>query len=1156
MTGIDVSGPARLQVHTAAKVEALLDPLLERLRGAAPSDPFTPITIVVQSRGMQRWLSHQIAQRLDPDGRGLAANLEFPFPGAMIERIVGACREQDPTPDPWAPDRLVWSVVAELRAGMDRPELARLVQHLPPGDAPVDRGTWALARSIADVFDRYALYRPGLVARWAHAEAVGPDGGPLDARSRWQPHLWAALVRRTGVEPTARLQETIDRLRDPSTSPAIDALPRPVLSFGISGLPPRHLDVLVALATRHPVELFVPTASTARWDAIAAARRTGQPRQAANHPLLVSCGRLLDDAADLLLGCAAIAPRPAAPAVSPTLLEVVQDGIRRDRAPDADQPVLLELDRGRAVDRSIQIHACHGPARQVEVVRDVILGELADDPTLEPRDVLVMTPDIDTYAPLVQAAFRGTAEVPEVPVRIADRHVGRTNPVADAVVALLDLASGRVRATEVLDLVGRDVVRQRFGLSTDDLEVISGWVATSGIRWGIDAQHRERAGQPADRIHTWRFGLDRLLLGATMADEGDRTVGDVTPHDDIEGGAVEVAGRFAEACAAVFDVVERCQTPRPFAGWIDLFVGSLERCLAVPAEARWQLQEVRQALEGLRSGALDDRAADGSGDAEVVLDLGAVRGIVAAALEAPRGAAGYETGAVTLCALVPMRSIPHRVVCLIGMDDRAFPRPDARAGFDLLDRDVRVGDRDRRAEDRSLFLEAVLAARQSLVVTTTGHDVRTGEDRPPAVPLAELLDVLDRTATTGDPARSARHAITRQHPLQPFSPRNFGDRGDGTVERPVSFDPVARDAALGRRVARRRTPFLDGRLPDGQIAADDPVAGDPGVVALDDLIAAMFHPTRFLMERRLGVRLREDAIEVEDQEPIDLDPLDRAGVGRSLLASRPSDEDAWVRARLSSGTVPAGTPGHVRLAEVHDDVRRLWDHLTTLLDARPDATSAQPRRLPLDLPLGDRRLVGTVDGMFPTSSPGSGSRLVASYVRPRPEHLLRAWIVHLAVTAAGMTDLRTWVVTRGPAGDDPPTHVHLGPLDDDPDTARHTATDLLTDYVRIHDLARVRALPLFPSASSTYAERGRMVDAHRAFEPNPWKPGSGDRDAYVEHVHGTGAALDDVLTSAALREEFVDLAGRVWGAAIAHRDASEAAGADAAASTGRGVRHG
>jgi len=1129
-----------LRVHTASRVEDLLDPLLERLRHGLPGDPFTPITIVVQSRGMQRWLSHQLAQRLDRDGRGIAANLEFPFPGAMIDRIVAACREQDPGRDPWSPDRLVWSVVSELRAGMEHPELARLVRHLAAADAPVDRGTWALARSIADVFDRYALYRPQLASRWAHGEAVGPEGGALDARSRWQPHLWEALVARTGVEPTQRLQRTIDRLRDPAGE--IDDLPAALLSFGISGLPPRHLDVLAALATRQPVELFVPTASATRWEAIAAARRTGQPRPDAHHPLLVSCGRLLDDAAELLLEHGSVASTSGEPPRSSTLLEALQVGIRGDRAPDRDEPFPLEVVAGRSVDRSVQIHACHGPARQVEVVRDVILGELADDPTLEPRDVLVMTPDIDTYAPLVQAAFGGTEQLPAVPVTIADRHIGRTNPVADALLAILDLAAGRVRATEVLDVVGRDVVRQRFGLSTDDLDVISGWVATSGIRWGIDEQHRERAGQPADRVHTWRFGLDRLLLGATMADEDDRTVGDVTPHDDLEGGAVEVVGRFAEACSSVFDVVERCQTSRPFAGWVDLLVQTLEVCMAAPTEARWQVQEVRQALEGLR----DDPLADQGPAGDLVLDLGAVRRIVEGSLQAPRGAAGYETGAVTLCALVPMRSIPHRVVCLIGLDDRAFPRPEARAGFDLLDRDLRVGDRDRRAEDRSLFLEAVLAARQSLVVTTTGHDVRTGEERPPAVPLAELLDVLDRTATTGDPVRSVRQAITRDHPLQTFSPRNFGDRGDGTVDRPMSFDPVALDAARGRRRLRRRLPFLAADLPATDIAADGALAVADGVVALDDLIAALLHPTRFLMERRLGVHLREYATEVDDQEPIDLGNLDRAGIGRSLLESPPSEPDAWRRARLSSGTVPAGTPGRVRLAEVHEDVRRLRDHVSGLLEVLPETTSRDPQRVPVDLELGDRRLVGRVDGVLAGTPPRTtGVRLVAAYVRPRPEHLLRAWIAQLALTAGGITQLHTWVVTRGPGGDDPPEQIHLAPLDDDPDVAQRRAIDLLTDLVQVHDLARVRTLPLFPAASPAYAEKGRMVAAHRAFEPNPFVPGSGDRDAYVEHVHGVGVSLDDILTTEALRDEFASLAARVWVAAMDHRTASEAAGGPA-----------
>ncbi len=1169
--------PARgLTVHAAARVEDLLDPLVERLRDPArlPDDPFASITIMVQSNGMQRWLSHQLAEGLDDAGRGIATTVDFPFPGKLLTRIVAACLGEDPDAhDPWARDRLPWPILTSLRAQADDPAFRRLTRYLGGKQVletgVIDRRAWRFADNVADVFDRYVLHRPEMVSRWAAGEDVGSDGGSLDDHDLWQPRLWRDLVARHD-DPTKRLARAIAVLADPASSLDTSRLPDPLLTFGISGLPPRHLDLIAALGTRCEVELFVPTAATSRWRHIDEARSAGQGRPEPHHPLLVSCGGLLDDAAGLLLAKADAriieppdvasnalvhapvveAPGPAkdqlaldlspsdpGDASSPlpgsdagSLLEHLQATIRRDEAPSPH--VHLDLADGVVSDRSVQVHACHGASRQAEVLRDVLLGLLAEDPSLEPRDVLVMTPDIDGYAPLVQAAFAGTLEVPDLPVTVADRQVARTNPVADTLLAVLDLGTGRVTASQVLDILGRDVVLQRFGLDLDDLAQVAGWVHATGVRWGIDEHHRARQGQPPDRAHTWRFGLDRLLLGAAMADEGHRVIADVTPFDDIEGNDVEVAGRVAEACRTLFRFVETAQEPTDLAGWVQRGSDLLGDLIEVPPGERWRVQEVREALEGLRSDPVDQRDL-------LHLDLAAARAVIEGSVAGARGAAGYETGAVTLCAPVPMRSIPHRVVVLLGLDDGALPRSAVKLGFDLQDRSPRPGDRDQRREDRSLFLEAVLSARQHLIVTTSGHDVRTGEQRPPAVPLAELLDVLDASATVED-GSSVRDAITREHPLQVFSRRNFGDDGAGGVVPAFGFDPVARDAAEQVRHPQRHTPaLLSEPLPPRQADPDDLAAEDPSVVQFDDLTEALLHPTRLLLTRRLGIGLREFTVEVDDLEPVALHPLTRSQFGRELLSSPEglASPEAWRTAALAAGTVPAGTPGQVALGDLGEDVVSVVTTAAAIVGASNEpevlAALAQGQRREIEVAIGQRRVIGEVGGLHRVADDRL-VRLHLAYARPRPEHLLRAWIAHLALTAAGHTALDTWIVTRG-SGDGRPEQRHLAPLSADPDEARSKATSLLAPLIAVHDRAWCELLPLFPRSSPEFVEKGRMSDARKVFVPNPYVDGDvGDRDEAITFVYGDEVTLEGILTTDGAVESFTRLAELVWGPPLAN----------------------
>ena len=478
------------------------------------------------------------------------------------------------------------------------------------------------------------------------------------------------------------------------------------------------------------------------------------------------------------------------------LLSWLQQDIAANALPDRSGRTL------DPADRSVQVHACHGPARQVEVLREVLLGLLADDPPpgqppLEPRDILVMCPDIEAYAPLIEAAFgMGEAVAGGHPgqllqVRLADRALTQTNPLLGVVSKLLDLAGGRTEASAVLDLIAAEPVRRRFGFAENDLETIAQWVEQAGVRWSYDEAHRSPYGLEGYVQNTWRFGLDRVLAGVAMSDDAERWIGTTLPLDDVGSTSIELAGRLAELVDRLQHVTDQLTGSHPVGHWLDTLREGIESLTAVARGDEWQTGQVQRELGGLS----DDAARQG---AELELRLPDVRALMSERLAGQPTRANFRTGTLTVCTMVPMRSVPHRVVCLLGLDDGVFPRAPAVDGDDVLARTPLTGERDLRSEDRQLMLDAILAAREQLVVTYSGANETTGQLRPPAVPLGELLDALDDTVEGG-----REHALER-HPLQAFDPRNL------QPPVPFSFDRAALDGARAAAGTRVPVPSLAG----------------------------------------------------------------------------------------------------------------------------------------------------------------------------------------------------------------------------------------------------------------------------------------------------------------------------------------------------------
>ena len=1037
-----------LHVHRAERADALVAALRDLLADPLP-DPLAREVVCVPTRGMERWLSQQLSAGLgaQPGRRdGVCANVDFPTPRRLTGGAVAAATGIEPDRDPWLPERSVWPLLEIVDASAREPWLRPLAAH---AGGPRRFGA---VRHVADLFDAYGLHRPQMLRAWA----AGEDGG-------WQAELWRRLDAAIPVPgPAGRLEAACGRLR--AEPDAVDLPPRLSL-FGLTRLPTGRLAILRALAERRDVHLFLLHPSPALWERCrgrgpVTSRRDDPTSGLPANPLLASWGHDSREL-QLVLGDHEDDRRHPVEHRGDTLLARIQADVREDRAPprpdDPARPVL------EPEDRSVEVHSCHGRARQVEVLHDAILHLLADDPTLEPRDVIVMCPDIETFAPLIHATFGAGAEerpgAADLRVRLADRSIRQTNPVLAVIARLLELADERLTASQVLDLADREPVRRRFGLDDDALARAEEWVRESGVRWGLDAAHRAPFKL---ELHsgTWRAGLDRLLLGVTMTEDEQRLFAGVLPLDDVESGSIDLAGRVAELLDRLQAAVDALVAPKPVHEWAAAIAAAADALTATSERDTWQRAELQRLL--------DDVVGEAAGHAGA-LGLQEVRVLLGDRLRGRPTRTNFRTGHLTVCTLVPMRSVPHRVVCLLGLDDGAFPRKSPRDGDDLMLDDPHVGERDARTEDRQLLLDALMAATDRLIVTYTGNDERTNLPRPPAVPVGELLDVVDRTVRAED--GPARDRVVVRHPLQPFDRRNFTP-GRLVPDRVWSFDAVTLGGARALDGDRPPpAPFLGGPLPP---------LGDP-VIELADLVRFVERPVRAFLRLRLGVRLGDFSDELEDSLPVELDGLGRWGVGTRLLEALLAgvDPQAAKRAEIARGTLPPGYLGKPVIDRVLPTVQRI------VAEAPPGEAGSLDVRVALP---GGRTLSGTVPGL-------TGDTLrTLTFSRVGPRHRIAAWVRLLALTA-GHPDRRFGAVTVGQSQDPDRdvTVARVPPLD------AATALDHLAVVADLYERGMREPAPLACLTSAAYARAARdgadpVAAARAEWEGSFSRPGEAAED--------------------------------------------------------------
>lgn len=1095
-----------LYIHHANRCETLTAALLSRL-DAPPPDPFTAHNVIVPSAAMRRWLSLCLAEH-----QGICANVRFDYLAqwlwAQMARLVDGVAEQSP----FATAILTWRCFAALSDPAFSAAQPRLAVYLADADEVM---RYELSAAVAQVFDQYLVYRPD----WLQAWAEGRDGAPPHPDQGWQAALWRRLSAELGVQAAHPAADLVAALQRGGAAGAERAgVPACVHVFALPTIAPLHLQLLRQLARAVQVHLYVINPCEAYWFDVVApgrlARLAARGRDAGHdvgHPLLAAWGRQTQAYLELLLDAAAASDEDdtlfIAPS-APTLLAQLQRDML-SLQPTAAASIGLADD-----DRSIEVHRCHSPMRELEVLQDHLLGLFAADPSLRPADIVVLTPELNRTAPLIDALFGTTAGARQLPYGISGAGDRQDAPTR-TLLAVLGLVASRFVASEVFALLQQPMVARRFGLDDDALADIRRWIHDSGMRWALDASHRAALDVPADVAHTLDDGLNRLFLGYALPPSVEAPFADAWPAGDAAGSRATALGALWRFVQLLRALRQRLQQPLSAPLWAQCLHGVLDDFVQAGGEEIDQLAMLR--------GQLGEFVAS----LQQPLSLPVLRVALARHLQAA-GGGGMPGGRITFAALGSLRALPYQVVCAIGLNDGAWPGTRPPQEFDLMAHAPRRGDRQRRDEERNVFLDMVLAARGSLYLSYVGRSVRDNSPLPPSVLVSELLEVLV-PAIADDPRCAASLARARRrlvvdHPLQAFSIDAFRTDGDPRVR---SFNRELADAARRGLAAPAADSGPAARTVEREDDEDDdvpvlqapfftsmlePPAAEWRAVSLEQLIDFFTQPCRYLLRRRLGIELPRAEEPLPDDEPFIADwPARQALAARLmplLLSGRADDAATLPRLAQAGAEMPGGSFGppllDVELDAMGRFATRVRDAIAT--PCRPD----HDVDLRFDIDGQAWRLYGTLADLR-----RSGVQRWR-YDTLRAADVLQAWLTHLLLCARppqGVEPVTTWHATD--------SVLRL--------TGPAQPQALLHDLLRLYRAGLQSPLRFFPKSAWAWAQHdGSLEAASKRWTASAHRPFAEGADPYYRlALRGVDAALDAT---------FVALAGQVFAPLLASAD--------------------
>ncbi len=936
-------------LHRSNQTENLLRQLGEVLRLDDERDPFVPEYFLVQSQGMERMLSQYLAECF-----GVWCNYEYVLPTRFFAQIAGRLGMAD-GPEDYARDRVCWRLDSALRivTKKDDKRLSPLARYVTGDASGVKR--YQLAKQLAHVFDQYQIMRPEMLDVWGKGQLATDNPAEI-----YQMELWNMIgasighSRHRGVF-LRELIQLLDKGADYSR-----LLPKRLSVFGLHSLPPILLSCLRALSRHIDVQFYLLVPCEHYWgeqtSRKAALRETGNLLQEKYsdsgkmpklHPLLASLGQQGREFHDLLLDGIDIATEFSSfddpfDSGDPCLLHKLQSDLLRGE--------VIPQETGFADDGSVLVVSAHSPHREMMILKDRILFWLDEDPDLALKDIVVMAPDIQGYSGLIPAVFH------DVPHSVADRNPAFRNSFLAAFMQFLDVVSGRFGWSEVFDLLSRNEVHSHFEIDASELDIIRHWVFSSGIRWGMSASQKSEMGLPGGAECTWRSGLDRLMMGYACG--VDQEVDGVLPYLAIEGGMASPLGGLSAFCGMLEDAGEQFRRGRSLQDWSELLGVFARRLLG--QENRDSLAELHRIVSDIGLEYVEIH--------QDTISFEVMRSWLEDAVEEKRSSAGFLRGQLTFCSMLPMRSIPFKKVCLLGMNDSVFPENDFHPPFDLLGDMFLPGDRSRRSDDRYQFLEAVLSARDCLYLSYVGQSIHSNDIIPPSVVVSELVEFV-RLYGVSD--------LVEEHPLHGYSRSYFEEKNSL-----FSYNKGLMAVAESFHGDRTPVAWWKGGLP----------GSPPDIVSLADFFSFFKNPQRYLIRNVMGITLGGDVFLGEEHEPFELDTLQNYLFDQELLAAELEGTDSFylLRKNQVSGSWPLGRPGEIYFADKQEELRGFIEQVKSRVD-----TGKEDERV-LETEVGGLFLSGKLDSFY------GGGTLLFRYAKLKGKDLLIAWVHHcLAAVCLG-----------------------------------------------------------------------------------------------------------------------------------------------------------
>ncbi len=1054
-----------MELVRSNQTEKLADALASLVLDA-PLSPFKKEVIVVQSRGMERWLTLALTERL-----GIWSNPSFPYPRKVVEQVLDALSEgRSEEAKAYEPARLKWTIAELLRESAPADLQAYLGER-----TDADRSL-RLASSVATVFDGYVVYRAPWLESWARGD-----------ETHWQAELWRRVVDRLGPNDLAsRINRAISGLR---AEPARESIQLDRLHlFSLETLPPLFLEFFKVLSGSVPTTLYVlePSSEYLADADLTPIGATSADSPVEGHPMLSTLGRLSRDFQQLILniGDAVVGEdeRYSIPSRA-TLLGSLQADILEFRSPpETSARTLVDAD-----DHSISIHACTGPMREVQVLHDCVRSALEDDPSLRPEEIVVMTSDLDAYAPAFRAVF-GQGGHHRIPYEVHDRKTRDDAAFYDDFLAVLDVLDSRFSVLDVMRLMDTSSLRQDFRFSPEERTRVAELLSAAGVRWGIDAEHREMLGFPAEPVHTWRTGLGRLFLGFASPPNTMEVFETWLPRGTPSLSDAELVARLARLCEVLFELHSETRGALSIDAWVNHLEHLAASLFAESDERSPEVRTLHAAFESLQSLARDSAYAG-----EVTLK--ALRREIATLLVEQTPAVGFLRRGVTLTELVPLRSVPFRVVCLVGMSEEAFPRPDARPSFDLTRPEHQCGDRNKRDEDRHSFLQAVLCARDQLIIT---YSAPTTSLRSGASPSPVVWELCETARRYYKPTSSDGHVLaTTAHPLHGFDSRYFDG---GNLPRSAS-----------RRYLEIARVLAEPSIQPGGVELRAEPTEDEESLAVGELTRWLWNPMAAFIDKVLRARFDASELYEPTSALTELGPLAAANVGNGALRAglRGDELEAYLAA---APEFPDGRWGGI-------ERQRVASELTSIDKRKIGIDDGEQGRSELAVvDLDGLVLEGRLDGLC------DDQRVLKRFTKVGRRAELAVWVEHLLMQAAGLSD-STHLVLRGSD-----TRANLVSF-----AAVNNPGGVLRDLVALYRTSLTSPLPLLERSSWAFAEA--LIDGDQASAISAAKKQLDTQrrwDPRLKYVLGQANPFQDSTWC----KQFENVASQVYGPLFQHRSAT------------------